>query len=75
MKGKLLIIRNAHEITLASYSLALRDDCMDAEGRATHGAVAERVGVRGYNSQVISCMLLNKIKDIGWLVLRIFRVT
>jgi hypothetical protein len=43
MKGKLLIIRNAHEITLASYSLALRDDCMDAEGRATHGAVAERV--------------------------------
>jgi len=43
MKGKLLIIRNAYEITLASCPLILRGDGMDAECRATHGAVAERV--------------------------------
>jgi hypothetical protein len=43
MKEKLLIIRNAYELTLASYPLVLRDDCMDAEGRATQGSVAERV--------------------------------
>ena len=34
---------NAYEINLASYSLVLRDDSMDAEGRATYGAVAEKV--------------------------------
>jgi hypothetical protein len=28
----------------------LLDDCMDAEGRATHRAVAERVGVRRIKS-------------------------
>jgi hypothetical protein len=28
----------------------LLDDCMDAGGRATHGAVAERVGVRRVKS-------------------------
>jgi hypothetical protein len=28
----------------------LLDDCMDAGGRATHGAVAERVGERGNNT-------------------------
>jgi hypothetical protein len=29
-----------------SFAPSLLDDCMDAEGRATHGAVAERVGER-----------------------------
>jgi len=27
--------------------LSLRDDCMDAGGRAMHGAIAERVRERG----------------------------
>jgi uncharacterized lipoprotein len=39
---KSLLLRNVHEITLTSYSLSLR----------------ERVGVRGYNAQFISCMSL-----------------
>ena len=36
------LLRNVHEITSTSYSLSLR----------------ERVGVRGYNAQIISCILL-----------------
>ncbi len=47
--------RNVHKITATSYSLSFRDDCKDAVGRAMHGAVAERAGVRGYNAQAISC--------------------
>ena len=54
---RVFLVRNEHDITLAYYPLSLRDDCMDAGGKATHGAVAERVGVRGNNTHVISCML------------------
>jgi hypothetical protein len=34
-------------------SFSLRDDCMDAGGRVMHGAIAEKVRMRGY-IQVVS---------------------
>jgi hypothetical protein len=37
------------------YSLSLRDDCMDAGGSVMHGAITERVGVRG--SIQLNCMI------------------
>jgi hypothetical protein len=30
------------------YPFSLRDDCMDAGGRAKHGAIAEKGRMRGY---------------------------
>jgi hypothetical protein len=31
----------------------LKDDCMDAAGRATSGTVAEKVGMRGYKQLIL----------------------
>ncbi|WP_150107937.1 hypothetical protein [Methylobacter tundripaludum] len=33
----------------------LLDDCTDAEGRATQGAVAERAGVRRFKNRILNC--------------------
>ena len=35
-------------------SFSLRDDCMDAGGRAKHGAIAEKARMRGYKIRQLS---------------------
>jgi hypothetical protein len=42
-------------LTETGRSFSLRDDCMDAGGRAMHGAIAEKDRMRGYT---ISCYLI-----------------
>jgi hypothetical protein len=41
-----------------SYSFSLRDDCMEAGGRAMHGAIAEKARMRGYKSGRVAVYLI-----------------
>jgi hypothetical protein len=40
-----------------NHPFSLRDDCMDAGGRAKHGAIAEKARMRGYKIRKLTARI------------------